>query len=69
MKTFKVVGRDMTAAYEVHDEKGNVVGFLSDITIRISSKKLRPIVTIMKTDGTTEEGFIDNLTMSGTIQK
>lgn len=69
MKTFKVVGRDTTAAYEVYDEDGKLVGLLDTITIRISSKKLRPIVTIMKNDGTSEEGFIDNLTMSGTIQK
>jgi sporulation protein YlmC with PRC-barrel domain len=69
VKKFKVVGRDITSTYEVYDEDGKLVGLLDTITLKISSKKLRPIVTIMKNDGTTEEGFIDNLTMSGTIQK
>ena len=69
MKTFTLQGNGPTHFYTVTDENGNAIGFVADITIRISSKKMRPIVEITKNDGTTEEGFIDNLTMSGTIQK
>jgi len=67
MKKFTLLGPTNGHAYSVFDENGKLIGMLESLTIRISSKILKPIVEIKKQDGSTEEGFIDNLSVSGTI--
>lgn len=67
MKKFTLLGPSQGYAYSVYDETGKLIGMLESITIRISGKILKPIVEIKKQDGSTEEGFIDSLSCSGTI--
>lgn len=67
MKKFTLLGPTQGCAYEVYDENGKLIGTLESLVVRISSKVLKPIVEIKKLDGSTEEGFIDNLSCSGTI--
>jgi hypothetical protein len=66
MKKFKLIGKDKTH-YVVVDENGQPIGYLDELNIRVSNKELRPLVVIVKHDGTVEEGLIDSLEVSGTI--
>lgn len=67
MKKFTVFGSLPGHAYYVYDENGQLIGTLESLVIRISGKILKPIVELRKQDGSVEEGFIDNLSCSGTI--
>lgn len=67
MKKFTLLGPFNGYAYSVYDENGTLIGMLESLTIRISGKILKPIVEIKKVDGSVEEGFIDNISCSGTI--